>query len=181
MPNPESKRTGVKIAFGAVTAIVFVAIAILGVLYYQGHEDNVRRKAQAAKDIDPGPVSNAQARMIRPPAALQHEYVAYFRPMEDNQADVAIDAIAKDAKKNKLSLVITCHGDDVINAGKDMVEALAYQREQTLYNALIARGVDYRTIKSDWGDPAIKSKSNMTPQNPTCEIETALPADPTNP
>ncbi len=181
MPNHESKRTGLKIAFGLVAAAVFIAIAILGVLYYQGRADNLARKAQAQQDVDPGPMAMAQPKMVRPPAPLQHEYVAYFRPMEDKQADVAIDAIANDAKKNKLSLVITCHGDDVINAGKDMVQALANQREQTLDNALIAHGVDYHTIKSDWGDPSMKSESHMTPEHPTCEIETALPADQNNP
>lgn len=181
MPNPDSKRTGLKIAFGSIAAVVFIAIVILGVLAYQGHEDNVRRKAQAAQDVDPGPVAMAQPKMVRPPAPLQHEYVAYFAPMDDKQADVDITAIAKETTKNKLSLVITCHGDDVVNAGQDMVEALANQREQTLYNALSAHGVDYRTIKSDWGDPSMKSESHMTPEHPTCEIETALPADPNNP
>jgi len=182
MPDTSpSNNKGLRIVFGLVAAITFVGIVILGVLYYQGRADNLARKAQAAHDIDPGPVAMAQPKMIRPPAELQHEYIAYFAPMDDKQADVAIDTIANDAKKNKLSLVITCHGDDVINAGKDMVQALANQREQTLDNALIAHGVDYHTIKSDWGDPSMKSESHMTPEHPTCEIETAIPADPNNP
>jgi hypothetical protein len=112
--------------------------------------------------------------MKRPPKPLQMETFAYFSPGNDRPVDMAAAYIVKQTKARKLSLVITCHGDDAVEG--DKAQALADRRKETIERALMNEGMDPTRLQSSWGDPTIKSESQYNRPNPSCEIEAALPA-----
>lgn len=164
------------IGLGLAVVVLLAGAGVLWNLYLQGQAQ--RRSMKAHDAPQPVAVTLGPPRMKRPPHAQQVQYIAYFSPGDDrsNEVETPTALAARNAKAKNLSLVVTCHGDDANPAGADMVEALARQREETVANIMVGHGLDIGRIQSSWGDPAIKTESHMTPEHPTCEIDTALPA-----
>lgn len=177
VPSPRPRRKigrGMKVVLGLFVGIVVMVIGALGVLFIQGQIQQRARRAQAAVEGPEAVPVMMVTRMKRPPKPLQQEVLAYFSPGNDLPVDMPAAYIVKQAKAGKLSLVITCHGDDAVEGDKPA--ALADRREQTIERVLIASGMDSSLIMSSWGDPSIRSQSGYNRTNPQCEIETALRA-----
>jgi hypothetical protein len=179
MPNPSTKQhRGLIVGLGLVVVVMVVGGGFLLTLFLQGQAQH--RSMRAQNGAEPVAVTLAPPRMKRPPQGPQVQYIAYFEPREyRSNADVETAAAeaARSAKAGNLSMVVTCHGDDVSGAGAAMVASLASEREVTVANILVGHGLDINRIQSGWGDPAIKTESHMTLDHPTCEIDPALPAN----
>jgi hypothetical protein len=178
MPNPSTTdRRGLMVGLGLVAVVLIVGGGFLLTLFLQGQAQHRSMKAQNTPE--PVAVTQEPPRMKRPPQGPQAQYIAYFEPREyRSNADVETAAAeaARSAKAGNLSMVVTCHGDDVTGAGAAMVASLASEREETVANIMVGHGLDISRIQSSWGDPAIKTESHMTLDHPTCEIDPALPA-----
>ena len=173
-PSPMNRRG---LVIGLIVIVLLAGGGFLLTLFLQGQAQHRSMKAHDAPE--PVAVNIGPPRMKRAPQGPQAQYIAYFEPREyRSNADVeaAAASAAGVAKARNLSLVVTCHGDDVTGAGAAMVESLASEREETVANIMVGHGLDISRIQSSWGDPAIKTESHMTLEHPTCEIDPALPA-----
>jgi hypothetical protein len=170
----------------AIRSVVIVS-AITGVAYLYAPAQGASEPVNADSDeiSATSAPENPPSHMARPDSGYRM-YVAYFEEYQTGDAmnqDVTypIKLAADDVKKNGLSLVITCHGDDAIAGNARATEHdFKLGRFQTIRDDLMAQGLTWNRIKNEWNDPvlaaaAAKEGPKSRADKPNCYIETAVP------